>query len=214
MTAVLAVPFLAALPARIVHAQLPVNNGHARDANPQVGSGGYNQASRNGSTVTSNDIVYGNVTGLRGFQGPHSTDPTAFRGRTFTNSADRFIGESNPAAVRGTPSANIGYYTPTPYYSDARGVAPPAGYVPVVGGGGFCAGDVRTKPVNTPTKLLTVPFLPVRGMARLTPIRTPSTPLTAPTPRTAPTSVSGRSIRRTSSLLWSFRRFPASNKGN
>jgi tetratricopeptide (TPR) repeat protein len=140
LAAVLAVPFLAVLPARIAHAQFPVNNnnGHANDANNQVGSGGYNAPSRPNTGVTANDIVYGNVTGLRGFSARlQETDPTAFRATTFTFSADRFIGQSNPSAVRGTPSANVSYYTPTAYYSDARGVAAPSGTVSVVGGGGY-----------------------------------------------------------------------------
>jgi len=139
LAAVLAVPFLAALPARIAHAQFPANNGggHANDSNNRVGSGGYNSGGGSGPAVTPNDIVYNNVTGLRGFSGPlQSTDPTAFRGTTFVGSADRFIGESQGAAVRGSPSANATGYTPTPFYSDARGVAPPPGYVSVVGGPG------------------------------------------------------------------------------
>jgi tetratricopeptide (TPR) repeat protein len=140
LAAVLAVPFLAALPARIARAQFPANNGngHALDANNQAGSGGYNNTTHTGATVTQNDVIYNNVTGLRGFQGAlRSTDPTAFRGTTFLGSADRFIGQSNGAAVRGSPSANATSYSATPYYSDARGVAPPSGYAQGVGGGGY-----------------------------------------------------------------------------
>lgn len=44
-------------------------DGHALDANNGVGSGGYNTPGRNGSLVTGNDIVYGNVTGGRGLTG-------------------------------------------------------------------------------------------------------------------------------------------------
>src|SRR5580658_5655730 len=92
------VPVLAPHAAR---AQFATGNGHALDANSQVGSGGINGAVNSGSLVTGNDIVWGNVTGGRGFQGRlNETDPLAFRGALPEGTVDQFIAGSS-----GVPSA-------------------------------------------------------------------------------------------------------------
>ena len=71
------------LASRVAMRQYAASNGggHALDANNGVGSGGYNGAVNNGSLVTGNDIIYGNVTGGRGLTGKlREFDPTQFRG--------------------------------------------------------------------------------------------------------------------------------------
>src|SRR5436190_9132453 len=78
-----------------------VNNGNALDANNRIGSGGYNSGGNQnrGAGYTGNDIINGNVTAGKTFQGfvPYR-DPGAFRGPTVGNSMDRFIRDSS-----GTP---------------------------------------------------------------------------------------------------------------
>jgi len=57
-------------------------DGHAADANPRVGSGGFNTSAQQDTiVVTGNDIASGNVTGGFAFRGRRPfTDPAAFHG--------------------------------------------------------------------------------------------------------------------------------------
>jgi tetratricopeptide (TPR) repeat protein len=128
-------------------------DGRALDANNRVGSGGSNSGPAGGSTnVTPNDIVYRNVTGLRGFSGPvGSTDPRAFRGPTAGTGTDRFVAQSSGVPTPYTPDS--GGFQPQPFYGSARGVPPPSGYQMEAYTGGYVqsnvtpqrvTGDVRT----------------------------------------------------------------------
>src|SRR5687767_15038803 len=68
------------------------DDGRALDANPRVGSGGYNSGPiRDTLRVNPNNIVTGNVTGGREFRGhvPY-TDPREFRGTVGGLDVDRF----------------------------------------------------------------------------------------------------------------------------
>jgi hypothetical protein len=119
------VPLIGSQAAR---AQTALGNGHALDANNQVGSGGINGAVNNGPLVTPNDIVYGNVTGGFGFQGPlHETDPLAFRGILPGSGVDSFTAGSSGVPTAYAPQFSLSQ--PRPFYADSRGVAPPAGSV-------------------------------------------------------------------------------------
>ncbi|MGA2496271.1 MAG: hypothetical protein ABSH20_00935 [Tepidisphaeraceae bacterium] len=91
-----AVTLSAAFPA---WAQYPVaNDGRALDANPRIGSGGYNSGSipdPYSQLMMGNKIITGNVTGAKYFRGQaESTDPRDFRGQASTWSMDRFIRDS------------------------------------------------------------------------------------------------------------------------
>ena len=148
--AVAAVPLLAALPTRTARAQFPVqSNGHARDANNQVGSGGFNNSTRTGASVTNNNIIYNNVTGNGGFRGGlQETDPLSFRGINPGFGVDRFTAISNPAAVRGTPSANTAFPTVQPFYGTSQAVAP-QGFVSTLNNTGYVpAGTAQASSYN------------------------------------------------------------------
>jgi hypothetical protein len=193
---------LAGLPAMVLlvrpnpaRAQYQVGgNGHALDANNQVGSGGYNGGGRNqqggsqqlqpggfnGTNLNdngaihgniNNNVVYGNVSGLNGFQGRvRSFDPTEFQGNTGTAKVDRLDAISAPVnyAQRTTGSP-----TYTPYYSTSNYAPTPnsAASTPLVqtpGGVGYIPApvinplipseDVRVVPVNQdPNVVNTIP---------------------------------------------------------
>ncbi len=139
-------------------AQYPVDNTHVNDANNRIGSGGENQRRNIAPDVTPNDIVYGNVTGGRGFRAPASGDPREFRGPTVGQQVDRFTARSAGAPMAGDTRANNDLTVARPYYGDSRAVAPPAGYVPpVMGSSGYIPGASLTTPVNTPASLLPRP---------------------------------------------------------
>jgi hypothetical protein len=131
-------------------AQYRVDNGNARDANNRVGSGGFNQTGAGGGStspyaVNGNNIVTGNVTAGREFRGfvPY-TDPGAFRGQTAGGNVDRFVRSSAgvPVGVYGNNNAgNI-----LPFFGDARGVAPPTGFVEQAPGQtGYVPGPMATR---------------------------------------------------------------------
>lgn len=128
------------------NAQYPAANadGHANDANNRVGSGGYNTPRTGGSNVTSNDIVYRNVTGGRGFSGPvESRDPRAFTGPTAGHGVDVFNRQSNGVPTDAGAISNP--YQPQPFYGDSRFVAPPSGALPLGFNGGY-VGTTLTSP--------------------------------------------------------------------
>lgn len=103
-------------------------DGRAQDANARVGSGGFNDSigQSTANMVTPNDIVYGNVTGNRGFRGPLAErDPRAFTGPIGGRLDDAFIRQSSAAPLPYQPNAND--LTPQPYFGSTRGVAPPLG---------------------------------------------------------------------------------------
>jgi len=134
LAAAIAGPAMLLFSTSAAHAQYPVRNGDANDANNRVGSGGRNgggPANNAGLRVTPGQIVYGNVTDFKSFRGPvGSTDARAFRGRTGSIESDRFIRDSAGGYDNGTLSAQ--YNGARPYYGESRGVQAPAGYVPPV----------------------------------------------------------------------------------
>jgi tetratricopeptide (TPR) repeat protein len=104
--------------------------GRAQDANMRVGSGGVNDSVGRGTAnyVSSNDIVYNNVTGNRGFRGPLAErDPQAFTGPIGGRLSDAFIRQSSAAPLPYQPTADA--LTPQPFFGSTRGVAPPLGSI-------------------------------------------------------------------------------------
>lgn len=137
--AVALVPIVGSQAAR---AQYATGNGHALDANNQVGSGGINSAVNNGPLVTQNDIIYNNVTGGRGFEGRvPETDPLAFRGTLPGANVDAFTAGSSGVPTAYSPQFSLSQ--PRPFYADSRGVAPPQGSV-VLGFNGSAIGTDLT----------------------------------------------------------------------
>jgi len=135
------------LASRVGYAQYAANNGggHALDANNGVGSGGYNGSVNNGSQVTGNDIVYGNVTGGRGLTGSlREIDPLAFRGTLPGQGVDDFVAGSNGAPTPYSPAFSLSQ--PRAFYGESRGVAPPIGTV-LLGSSGAAIGTSLT-PAN------------------------------------------------------------------
>lgn len=100
-------------------AQSRVDNSGATDANNQVGSSGRNDYGVTRTVQpTGNQIIYGNVTGGRAFQGPIPyTDPRAFRGTTAGQVSDRFIRDAS-----GSPGQA------TAFYGASRAVPAPTGF--------------------------------------------------------------------------------------
>lgn len=135
-TAVAAVA-LAALPAA-AFAQQRIDNRANNQANPQIGSGGYNDRGINNSYRNNvNDIIYGNVTAGREFRATSSGDPRAFRGETAGTSVDRFVRNSSAVSTSGQTSFNANVVRG--FYGDSRGVNPGPGstFVRDLGGSGF-----------------------------------------------------------------------------
>lgn len=120
----------------VANAQYRVDTGHANDANPRVGSGGYNGGGRAYNPgAYSNDIVYGNVSGGKQFRGNISSfNPYNFQAPTSGFATDRFIRESSGTTTGGVTSYNADITRP--YYSPSQTIAPPPGYVrqPYAGG--------------------------------------------------------------------------------
>ena len=116
--AVAALPLLAAGRA---FAQLPAGqDGRAADANPRVGSGGFNTTQNPPNYIidriqNGNRIITGNVTGFDHFRGQRPyTDPREFRGNVGTQTSDDFIRRSAgaPQAYSSNPLSNIGVSQP------------------------------------------------------------------------------------------------------
>ncbi|HZL38513.1 MAG TPA: hypothetical protein VFC78_24600 [Tepidisphaeraceae bacterium] len=128
---------------RPASAQYPANqDGHANDANNRVGSGGINTRGNIPTGVTSNDIVYGNVTGGRGFSGPvRSGDPGAFRHLVPGAGIDNFVKNSSGSPIGAAP-ADLN--TPQPYYGTSRFAPPPAGALPEGFNGGYVGGAMQS----------------------------------------------------------------------
>ena len=100
------------------------STGRARDANNRLGSGGFNDQRALPNGVTSEDIVYGNVTRAQGFRGPLSTrDAREFRAQTAGTSVGNFVRDS--AGANQDPNQA---FSPQRFYTDSKGVAAPAGY--------------------------------------------------------------------------------------
>jgi hypothetical protein len=101
------------------------SDGRALDASNQIGSGGYNQTVGRRTTVTPDDIIYGNVTAGREFRGRVNTfDAREFRGTTTGTSSDQFIRNSAGAPLPGTAGVNL--IEPQTFYGQSRAVPPPS----------------------------------------------------------------------------------------
>lgn len=141
--AVAAVPLLGALAApSTAYAQFPSgNDGRARDANPRVGSNGFNDSGvnvdRRGRIYHSgNRIITGNVTRGQHFRGAVDYgDPREFRGATGSRLSDRFIRDS--AGAFDAPTAGRDSFTPSAYYGRSRAVPPPPGTSALGATGGY-----------------------------------------------------------------------------
>src|ERR1700683_2030414 len=130
---------LAGLPlvAAVAFGQVRVNNQHANDANPRVGSGGYNDNPTSASqSALNNAIATQNVTGLGGFSGANVNgvnlgsgigNPFAFHGLLAGEGVDQFIAASAGVPTMANPSASTQSFTSvgSPYYGTASPVCPP-----------------------------------------------------------------------------------------
>jgi tetratricopeptide (TPR) repeat protein len=135
---------VAALPMSARGQQQINATGHARDANPQIGSGGLNGSFNSmgntavgGTGVTGNQIVQGNVSGLAAFQGKEPIPaPGQWQGAPLAGAPlANFLRESSgvPQAYAPAPGIN----QTTPYYSQAQFPVAPNGYVQNNIQGGF-----------------------------------------------------------------------------
>src|ERR1022692_950662 len=121
ITAIGAMPFLGGP----VSAQVRVDtSGRALDANPQVGSGGYNQQAQESQGQRSwadyqNALTTGNVGGGYGFRGTTVNgvnvgagyaDPFAFRGLLAGQGVDQFIANSTGVPTMSNPTASSTSY--------------------------------------------------------------------------------------------------------
>jgi tetratricopeptide (TPR) repeat protein len=135
-------------------AQYQVENsaGRALDSNLRLGSGGYNDTRALPNGVTSEDVVYGNITRGREFRGNiNSTDSRAFRGGTAGRNMDAFVRDSGGALPQG--ARNVDPSQAQRYLGDSRGVNPPSdyqresyssgGFVPAARETGVQPGDMR-----------------------------------------------------------------------
>ena len=85
---------------------------------------------RRAGDVTQNQIIYGNVTGGKGFTGPvKERDPSAFFGPTSGGISDRFIAGSSGVPQPYQPSIDLS--KTQSFYGSDRAVAPPLGTVRV-----------------------------------------------------------------------------------
>jgi tetratricopeptide (TPR) repeat protein len=139
--AIAAVPLLASA----AHAQYRVDDGRAHDANPQVGSGGYNSGyipdprSSYANIINGNRLITGNVTGGRAFTGQvNYGDPGDFRGNLGSASFDKFISSSASSARYVPPGTSV------PFYGAKLAAPPPAGFEPQ----GF-TGTFTPRPANS-----------------------------------------------------------------
>jgi tetratricopeptide (TPR) repeat protein len=105
-------------------------DGHALDANSEVGSGGYNQQQQK-QGVTGNDITYGNVTGGFAFQGrvPFAfSDPSGFAEPLPGEQVDAFIRDSTGVPSLDHPMVTPQYSGPHVFYSKTDSPIMPDGY--------------------------------------------------------------------------------------
>ena len=124
-----AVSTVTLLPVSVSMAQSQINTGHTNDVNNRIGSGGQNVDSRikksgQSNGVTGNNIVTGNVTGGRAFQGnvPY-TDTTHIRGNLAEHNSDVFIRDSSGTPYAADSGYNSNAQNVRPFFGDGRGVA-------------------------------------------------------------------------------------------
>lgn len=103
--------------------QLQVQQGNALDANPLVGSGGSNTPVQGYVPINGNDIVTGNVAGLKYFHAPVGTfSPYTFQGNLGTATLSNFARQS-AGGIPTTPTGGLNsvYYLPSSTVSTAQG---------------------------------------------------------------------------------------------
>jgi tetratricopeptide (TPR) repeat protein len=105
-------------------------DGHAADANPQVGSGGYNNVLAT-PQVSGNDITYGNVTGGFAFRGrlPNAfTDPSGFAVTLPGEEIDAFDRDAPGVPTAEHPMMTPNYSGPHAFYSRTDSPTIPEGF--------------------------------------------------------------------------------------
>src|SRR5580658_780794 len=131
--------------------QYRVDDSHVNDANNRIGSGGYNSGhdlSQRDLSVTGNQIISGNVTGLSYFHGTDlgTDDPNYFGAASISPTLDRFNAISGPVnyGARAT-----GASTAQPYFNgDTSTVAPPPNFTGQVGSGSYTPGPAPVNQAN------------------------------------------------------------------
>ncbi len=205
--ALLAVPTLATAQQRVGQ------DGHANDANNQLGSGGYNTpAARppdlvNGyrnNNAYNNDVVFGNVSNGRAFTGslPYS-DPRLFQGNVAGSQVDTFTKNSTGVAQPYTGGARLPNQS-TPFFGTTTTVAPPPGFSQSPNNQGFVPTppaqhqDPADRRLNLPLDL-TRPILPKPGElnlpGQLDPSAYPAPPSATMNPNTGVQSIVPNEIR-------------------
>lgn len=164
----------------VAAAQNRINaDGRLTERNNRIGSGGSNEAAGSiynpqGSQIITtpqgvygNQLITGNVTGGRAFQGTvNYTNPTAFRGTTAGELSDNFIRNSSGAPIGGVYQNNA--QRVQAFYGPSQAAPPPPGYRienPSIGVTSSTispmtrqAGDMRMGAVTlTPSTLLPTP---------------------------------------------------------
>lgn len=118
-----------------VQGQYRINTGNTNDANNRIGAGGLNSGVGNRGRfvgVSSEDLVYGNVTGGKEFRGAlQTTDSRAFRGTTAGGNIDRFV-RNSASGYAPSNAQNI-----KTFYGESRGVNPGPGFVSTPGNVGY-----------------------------------------------------------------------------
>ncbi|MGD0463144.1 MAG: tetratricopeptide repeat protein [Tepidisphaeraceae bacterium] len=144
-------------------------SGHALDANPQIGTGGYNAPQTNQviGTQYQNALVTNNVTNGAGFRGPafHGInmgagyeDPFAFRGLLAGQGVDQFIAGSTGVPTMSNPTGSSNRFaTPPQTYYGASNNSQPAGFQPLPNSLGFIPAQPMTQS-PTDTRLGAVDF--------------------------------------------------------
>jgi tetratricopeptide (TPR) repeat protein len=132
------------------------SDGHALDANNQIGSGGSNVVMPPNGQVTGNQILTGNVSGGYQFRGRNFkgldlgvgyTDPTAWRGLLPGQMVDQFIRQSNGVPTSGNATNNLSR-GPVAFYGRANTVTVPLGYVPQPNGGYVPSNSISAPPLQ------------------------------------------------------------------
>jgi hypothetical protein len=144
----------------ISFAQYRINTSHVTDANNRAGSGGLNGGADGNMNkgpyngVTSNDIVYGNVTGGKEFRGRlETTDPEAFRGNRTQHPSDAFVRGSS-GGYSFDSGFNSNAQVVRPFYADSRNVPPPEGFIRTsVGTPGYVASNLPDQRIDSDLRL-------------------------------------------------------------
>jgi hypothetical protein len=133
--------------AAAAHAQVQrVDMGRGMDANPQVGTGGSNRPIQGYVPINGNEVITGNVSGLRYFHAPVGTvSPNEFRAPLGTSSLNSF---SRTSAGGGASNNALGqsYYLPSSITAGGQG-----GFYASPTGSGFDSQLVPRSVINPAT---------------------------------------------------------------